>query len=187
MTCNAVNFIKLLQKQNEEALEYIIDEYSPLVNAISYKILHNVSSDAVDECVNDVFLTVWQNANTFKGTSMEFKKWIAMLTKYKAIDRFRHIKKIQNREQSKEELQIQPHIDDVQMQIIKKEETNTLLLVLSTLPEIDRDIFMMKYFLYLTSAEIAASLKISVSAVENRLYRGKKKLAQNEHLKERFL
>lgn len=66
MTCNAVNFIKLLQKQNEEALEYIIDEYSALVNAISYKILHNVSSDAVDECVNDVFLTVWQNANKFK-------------------------------------------------------------------------------------------------------------------------
>lgn len=110
-----------------------------------------------------------------------------MVTKYKAIDRFRHIKKLQNREQSEEELQIHPHIDDVQMQIIKKEETNTLLLVLSTLPEIDRDIFMMKYFLYLTSAEIAASLKISVSAVENRLYRGKKKLAQNEHLKERFL
>ncbi|HZH59012.1 MAG TPA: sigma-70 family RNA polymerase sigma factor [Metabacillus sp.] len=187
MTCNATNFIKRLKKQHEDALEYIINEYSGLVHAISYKILHRVSSETVNECVNDVFLSVWQNAHQFKGTEGEFKKWIAMVTKYKAIDRFRQIEKLQSREQSEEEFSKHPYDDDVQIQIIKIEEKNTLLLALSTLPETDRDIFIMKYFLHLTNAEIADSLELSVSAIDNRLYRGKKKLAKNKQLKERFL
>ena len=109
-----------------------------------------------------------------------------MVTKYKAIDRYRQLEKQRAREQSDEACR-QPGQEDVQMHLLKKEEKNTLLLALSTLPDLDRDIFMMKYSLQLTSAEIAGSLNLSVAAVENRLYRGKKRLAQNKQLRERFL
>lgn len=187
MKCDAANFIKRLKKQKEDALDYVIEEYSGLVHAICFKILSGMSHDAVDECVNDVFLSVWQNAKQFKGDAEDFKKWIAMVTKYKAIDRYRQLEKQRAREQSDEVLREHPGHEDVQMHLLKKEEKNTLLLALSTLPDLDRDIFMMKYSLHLTSAEIAGSLNLSVAAVENRLYRGKKKLAQNKQLRERFL
>lgn len=187
MKCNATNFIIRLKKQKEDALEYIIEQYSPLVHAICNKILFHIGNDAIDECMNDVFFTVWQHGKKFKGDPIDFKKWIGMITKYKAIDRFRQYEKHRVREQSDEHLHERSDSKDVQMHLLKKEEKNILLLALSTLPEIDRDIFMMKYFLLLSTAEIADSLGLSISAVENRLYRGKKKLAQNKQLKERFL
>lgn len=187
MKCNETNFIKRLKKQDEAALEYVIEKYSSLVHAICYKILSNISTEAIDECINDVFLSIWQSASQFKGRPEDFKKWIGMVTKYKAIDRFRKLEKQRAREQSDEKLHEHPNHEDVQMSLLKKEDRNTLLLALSTLAEMDRDIFMMKYSLHLTSAEIAEALNLSIPAVENRLYRGKKKLAQHTQLKERFL
>lgn len=187
MKCNATNFIIRLKKQKEDALEYIIEQYSPLVHAICYKILFNIGNDAIGECMNDVFLTVWQHGKQFKGEPIDFKKWIGVITKYKAIDRLRQLEKYRVREQSDGYLHERSDYKDVQMHLLKKEEKNTLLLALSTLPEIDRDIFIMKYYLLLSTSEIAESLSLSNSAVENRLYRGKKKLAQNKQLKERFL
>lgn len=51
MKCDAANFIKRLKKQKEDALDYVIEEYSGLVHAISFKILSGMNHDAVDECV----------------------------------------------------------------------------------------------------------------------------------------
>lgn len=95
MRCNSRNFVTRLQKQKEDALEYEIEHYSSLVNAIAYKVLSGISMDAFDDCVNDVFLAVWQNAGQFKGEPEDFKKWIGMITKYKAIDLFRKLEKQQ--------------------------------------------------------------------------------------------
>lgn len=187
MKCNDANFIKRLKKQREDALEYIIEQYSPIVHAISCKILSTTSKDAVDECMNDVFLTVWQHANQFKGDPDDFRKWIAMITKYKAIDRYRQLEKQRAREQGDELLHERPDYEDVQKQLLLKEDKNELLLAISSLQHVDRDIFLKKYYLNLSTSEIAASLNLSVSAIENRLYRGKKKLAQNKQLKERFI
>jgi RNA polymerase sigma-70 factor, ECF subfamily len=187
MKCNGTNFMKCLKKQKEDALEYIIEEYSALVHAICYKILSNIGKEAIDECMNDVFLTVWQKGHQYKGQPEDFKKWIGTVAKYKAIDRFRQLERQCTREQSDEYLHERPDSKDVQMQLVKKEEKNAVLVALSTLPDVDRDIFVMKYFLQLSTIEIAEALNLSISAVENRLYRGKKKLAQNKQLKERFL
>lgn len=187
MKCNETNFIKRLKKQDEAALEYVIETYSSFIHAICYKVLSNISTEAIDECINDVFLTIWQSVNHFKGEPEDFKKWIGMMTKYKAIDAFRKLEKQRAREQSDEMLHERATQDDVQMHLLKKEDKYTLLLALSTLAELDRDIFMMKYSLHLSTIEIAESLNLSISAVENRLYRGKKKLAKHTQLKERFL
>lgn len=43
---------------------------------------------------------------------------------------------------------------------------------------IDRDIFMMKFFLDMTSEEIAKNIGLTKAAVDNRIYRGKRRLKQ---------
>lgn len=187
MRSNAANFVKRLKKQKEDALDYIIEHYSSLINAICYKILSDISKEAVDECVNDVFLTVWQHAGQFQGEPEDFKKWIGTVAKYKAIDRFRQLEKQRARETNEELLYLHPTNEDAQLHLLKKEETNLLLLAMSTLPDIDRDIFIMKYFQSLSNLEIAEILHLTVPAIENRLYRGKKKLAIHPHLKERSI
>jgi len=187
MRCTSKNFIIRLQKQKEDALEYVIEHYSGFVHAIAYKILSGINADGINECVNDVFLAVWQNSKQFKGEPEDFKKWISMMTKYKAIDLYRKFEKQHAREYSDELLEQKPGQEDLQEQLLKKEERNTLLLAISQLESIDRNIFMMKYYLQLSHSEIAESLNVSKAVVENRLYRGKKKLATTIHMKERFI
>ncbi|MBN8191764.1 sigma-70 family RNA polymerase sigma factor [Bacillus sp. NTK074B] len=187
MKSSPTNFITRLKKKKEDALEYIIDAYMPLVKTIATKILHNRNRLDVDECINDVFLTVWQNSHQFKGEAEDFKKWIGMITKYKAIDQYRQSEKRNDREQQDESLLAKSSTPGTDTSVLQKEEKHELLAAISQLEELDRDIFMMKYFLGLTNMEIADQLNLSKAAVDNRLYRGKKKLASNMKLKERLV
>ena len=187
MKSSPTNFIKRLKKKKEDALEYIIDAYMPLVKTIATKILHNQNRLDVDECINDVFLTVWQNVQQFKGEPEDFKKWIGMITKYKAIDRYRQAEKRNAREHQDESLLEKSSTPGTDISVLRREEKNELLAAISQLEELDRDIFIMKYYLDLTNIEIADQLTLSKAAVDNRLYRGKKKLASNVKLKERLV
>jgi RNA polymerase sigma factor (sigma-70 family) len=109
-----------------------------------------------------------------------------MITKYKAIDRYRQYEKRATREQT-EKLPQQQTAYTTEQTILAYEQKNELLFALSQLAELDRHIFIMKYFLELSNSEIAESLGITKAAVDNRLYRGKKELAQNRILKERLI
>ena len=110
-----------------------------------------------------------------------------MITKYKAIDLYRQAEKQLAREQSDAPLETKPSALQTDSSVIQREEKNELLFAISQLEEIDRDIFMMKYYMELTNSEIADTLGLSKAAVDNRLYRGKKRLAANITLKERFV
>ncbi|MEG0383631.1 MAG: sigma-70 family RNA polymerase sigma factor [Solibacillus sp.] len=187
MKSKPANFILRLKKQKEDALEYIIDAYMPLVKTIAMKILHNQKRSDIDECINDVFLAVWQNANQFQGEPEDFKKWLSMITKYKTIDRYRQNEKQLVNEQSDAPLEKKAGALQIERELIQKEAKNEILFALSQLEELDRNIFMMKYYLELSNSEIADSLELTKAAVDNRLYRGKKVLATNPKLKERLI
>jgi RNA polymerase sigma factor (sigma-70 family) len=184
MKSTPANFIPRLKKRKEDALEYVIDTYLPLVKTIAAKILHSMHEHDIDECVNDVFLTVWENARQFQGEAADFKKWIGMIAKYKAIDQYRQAKKRREREKSDVLLKEKAGASATEESVMRREGRNELLAAISRLKDDDRDIFMMKYYLELSNREIADHLGLSKAAVDNRLYRGKKVLATNLKLKE---
>ncbi|MDT2688430.1 MULTISPECIES: sigma-70 family RNA polymerase sigma factor [Enterococcaceae] len=180
-----IDFIMKLQQQQEKALEYVIDTYMPYVKAIAKKILqYSCGNTAVDECVNDVFLAVWQNSLKFNGSEQEFKKWIGTIAKFKAIDMYRKQQKSET--VSLDQVKEQVNYETGELLYLRKEQKDSLLIEIQTLPDTERELFLMKYYLDLSNGEIAAALGISKSAVENRLYRGKKKLATLPTIKERL-
>ncbi|MDM5233763.1 sigma-70 family RNA polymerase sigma factor [Lysinibacillus pakistanensis] len=178
------DFIQRLQRHDEKALKYVVEHYLGFVKAITLKILEKPSDYMlVEECVNDVFLLIWQKSNYFIGEEADFKRWIGMITKYKAIDLYR---KQQKQLATLPMENIPPLIapDNIEQQLDKLYAKEQLLLEIMHLPDLDRELFLMRYYLEYTNNEIAEILHISKSAVENRLYRGKKKLAKNPKLQE---
>lgn len=178
MTKSIDKQIKLLKKKKEHALEAIIEIYMPYVKAIALRILSNKAS--IDECINDVFLAVWQKSAQFEGNEADFKRWLGFMTKYKAIDLYRQQKRRGEHEVKQEDMSYFSADSEPQQLYLQKEERQEMLVTLSQLAETDRDIFIMKYYLEMNNSEIAEALELTKAAVDNRLYRGKKKLATQQ-------
>ena len=174
MKSNDHNFVKRLQKGKEDALEYIVKEYLPLVKGISFKILGPIQNEGlVDECINDISLSIWKNAKKFKGDSSNFKHWIATISRFKAIDYYR--KATKNNEVTTDDTEF-PDRYSVEDEIILAENKKEVLELIRSLGPIDQKILIMRYFLDLKPEEIAQKLGLMVSAVNSRIYRGRKKL-----------
>lgn len=182
------DFIARLKRKDEEALSYTIDTYMPFLKGICHHILlKSCGQHAAEECLNDVFLTIWQKAYQFEGDMADFRKWIGMITKYKAIDSYRRHTKQQQRTSSANEVQNSGIYHETEDAVIQNESRDEMLCRLHELPEADCELFLMKYYLDLSNIEIAGALGITISAVENRLYRGKRKLVNLFERKERFV
>ena len=182
------DFIPRLQRKDEEALQYMIDTYMPFLKGICQHILlKSCGRQAAEECLNDVFMTVWQRAYQFQGSHEDFRRWTGMIAKYKAIDRYRRQVKLQEREAVTEEVYNAGTSHDTEEAVLKNESRDEVLGKLHSLPEADCELFRMKYYLDLSNGEIAEALGITVSAVDNRLYRAKRKLAILFGGKERFI
>ncbi|WP_431030262.1 sigma-70 family RNA polymerase sigma factor [Lysinibacillus sp. LZ02] len=179
-----VDFIQRLQQHEEKALRYVVQQYLGYVKAIAHKILgDSFGHMLVEECANDVFLLIWQKCHQFEGDETDFKKWLGIIAKYKAIELYRKHQKYQDTV-SIEQAPPQISQDNIEIHLEKSFEKEILLIEVLHLPPSERELFLMKYYLDYTNGEIADILHISKAAVENRLYRGKKKLAKNPKLKE---
>lgn len=174
MWVNDKNYIKKLQKGNEQALEYVYDKYVPLVKGITYKVIGQFKSpEIIDECINDIFLSIWNNSNKFKGDEGDFKNWICKIAKFKAIDYYRSIVNKSELVLDTIEIESKNTLEDEILEIENREEVINLL---NELEPLDRDIFIMKFFLGLKAEAIAEKVGLTKSAVDSRVYRNKKTL-----------
>ena len=176
MKLNDKNFIKKLQKGKEEALEWTYDKYIPLVKSIVCKVLMKFDDNGViEECINDVFLSVWNNCSKFQGDENNFKNWICAIAKFKSIDYYRNLVKKAEIILESIEFEEQNTLED---EILLNENQNDVMKLLDELEFIDKEIFLMKYFLGLKAEEIGKRLNLSKSSVDSRIYRNKKKLKE---------
>ncbi|MGE7767570.1 sigma-70 family RNA polymerase sigma factor [Peribacillus sp. NPDC096540] len=170
------NFIQRLQRQEEEALEFIIDTYLPLIKGVTYKILSPLKNDGIiEECINDIFLSIWNHSKKFHGDKTDFRKWICAIAKFKSIDYYRKATKKMEHTSSYTEVDSEKSAED---ELIILEDRKELLQLIDLLEPVDRDIFIMKYFLGLKSEDISIKLGLTKASIDNRIYRGKKKLSQ---------
>ena len=81
-----------LQQRDPEALEALISRYSREVYYFIRLVLDGigVSQDA-EECVNDLFVAIWQEIDTFDPERGTLRTWLTMRAKYIALDRRRQL------------------------------------------------------------------------------------------------
>ncbi|MFJ8513455.1 sigma-70 family RNA polymerase sigma factor [Lysinibacillus xylanilyticus] len=170
------NFIKFLKKKREEALQYVIDEYVGIVKAVIYNALKSYNDpQMIEECISDTFLGAFENAKQFEGDKEDFRKWICTIAKYKAINKQRKLSKSPLLYEIDEKSEA---VKSAEEEFLIKTSTEELLKMMNQLDQLDRDIFTMKYFLNMRNEEIAEHHGLTKAAIDNRLYRGKKRLQQ---------
>ena len=85
-----------LRERDPEALETLISRYSREVFYFTRIVLDGfgVVQDA-EECVNDLFVVVWQEINTFDPERGTLRTWLTMRAKFIALDRLRQLRRRQ--------------------------------------------------------------------------------------------
>ena len=175
MKANEHNFIDLIKKRKEEGILYVIDTYGGLLNAIVRKRLFT-APDRVEECMNDIFLGIWRNIDSFDESRGSFEGWAAGIARLEAIDTLRKMKR---------ELQT-ISIEDMDMEI-PEEETSFLKLteqelsketeeILACLKPKDQELFRRIFLNEEEPEEAGEALGISRDNVYVRIFRGKQKI-----------
>ena len=175
MKINEENYMDQLQKHNERALLYVIDEYGGLLKAVISKSLFQMQGYQ-EECMNDVLLAIWDHIESFQPQKNSFKNWIAAIAKYKAIDYLRKYQK----EQMEVPLETTECDRIMESKSSALEETDEISEemeeLLSCLSAQDRELFLRLYIEEESVEEVSQAVQLSKPVIYNRLSRAKKKL-----------
>lgn len=198
-----------LHERDPEALETLISRYSREVFYFIRLVLDSVGvTQDAEECVNDLFVAVWQEIDSFDATRGTLRTWLTMRAKYIALDRRRQLCRRQTHNvQSADEIRqwsssdnagnrkfsgwgdfesratLPPHPESSMENLLEQSERREeLRLALATLPELDRFLIYHRYFKFASTEELAAKTGLTRHAVDTRLWRARKSL--REALKE---
>ena len=196
-----------LQERDLDAFETLIARYSREIFYFIRLVLDGVGvvQDA-EECVNDLFITVWQEINTFDPERGTLRTWLTMRAKYIALDRRRQLCRRQSLHiQSADEYRqwsasdthgggrnviglgasdegrvtLPPHPEASMESLLEQSERREeLRLALATLPELDRYLIYQRYYKFASTEELAAKTGLTRHAVDTRLWRARKSLRE---------
>ncbi|MFE8703099.1 sigma-70 family RNA polymerase sigma factor [Cytobacillus sp. FJAT-54145] len=155
------------------ALEIIMDEYGTTLKRLIYSYVKDwgIASDLTQE----VFITVYEKLDTFQRRS-SFKTWIFTIAVNRSKDYLKswhHRNMVMNEKVFffKKDTEKSP-----EAKMVEDAENSELLSIIWSLPVKYREVFLLHYYQDLSLQEIAETLKIPVSTVKTRLYRGQEKV-----------
>ncbi|MCT4563368.1 MAG: sigma-70 family RNA polymerase sigma factor [Maledivibacter sp.] len=176
------NFILHLKNRDEKALEYVIDIYGWIIKSIVKKHLYNLESHQ-EECINDIFLGIWNNVHRFNEDKGTFKSWVAAIAKYKTIDyRRKYLRDLKNT--NIDDMKIIAE-DDVFKEVTKQDIDKDLDGLLNCLKDEDKNLFLKLYVEEQEVAHISRETGLKKDVIYNRISRARKKLKNMFHVIER--
>ncbi len=172
--------ISLLVSKDEMGLTLFKNKYDKLLRYVISGILNGQESD-IEECLNDTYLKLWENADSYDFNKASLKNYSVVIARNLAINRLRQVSRysfIEPYEESEATINNIPgnSSDNPEEALITKENIQTIKALISKIKGTDRKILELKYFYMQDSASIARILGLTVSAVDNRMYKLRKKL-----------
>ena len=156
--------IACIKKQQEKGISMLLDQYGGLMKSIVQKYIAGKPQE-IEECIADITIAIWYHIDDFDESKNSFKNWVAVISKFKAIDTLRKLE----RQQRTTELQ------DEMPSTTEKERIDWEGL-LAKLPAVEQQIFKAYYFEGKATKEIAVQFDAKESWVHNKLSRSRKKL-----------
>lgn len=166
--------IKKIRKKDTKGLDYIINVYSKKVYFLVNKIIGIYGKEEVEECVSDVFFSIWNDIEQYDEKRGEFSSFIFMKTKYKALDYKRKLDKTHiSVEVLEDNISTGTTAEDI---VMNKEYNLEIIEIINNFKEPDKTYFYLRYFMYYKIDDIAEKFKTTRASVENRLYRCRLKI-----------
>jgi RNA polymerase sigma-70 factor (ECF subfamily) len=129
---------------------------------------HEVSER--QDVANEVFYEVWQKIAAYQPERSRLITWLLLISRSRAID---HKRKL-----NKRSLEEKP-VDEQELAIEESPLTKeTFLGFIEDLEALDQRIFLLYYFYQESPETIAEQTDLNVSAIYNRLSRGRKRLKE---------
>lgn len=162
-----------LKAEPQTGLAMLLEAYGGLIHAVVRRVLPRNPEDA-EECISDVLVAAWQNADTLAGTpGRPLQGWLALTARNTAIDRYRQLCRRPGSEPLDETF-----ASDWMLEPRTTEGEDCIAELVAALPQPDREIFLRRYYLLEPSRSIAAALGMNEHAVNVRLSRGRARLKQ---------
>ncbi|MGH7848525.1 MAG: RNA polymerase sigma factor [Candidatus Binatia bacterium] len=173
--------IRSIGDGDERAFEKLFHLYSKKTFQMAYRLLGN--QHEAEEAVQEVFLTIFQKAKTFRGDS-QFSTWLYRLAVNAALSRIRKQKRRKEisygdflpQFQPDGHHQVRPVIDwspEIEEGSPNQELQRALRSALTALKPVDKAIIVLSDIEGFSDQEIAQSLSLTVSAVKTRLHRAR--------------
>lgn len=164
--------IQQIAKGNQKAFHdlYLLYKNKVYNTALSYLQI----SEEAEEITQDVFVTIFKKAETFKGNA-KVSTWIYRITVNKALNQL--AKRNRRPEMNKEILEYQ-RVDFQHPGVLleNQEKAQQLFLVIRTLKQTQQTAFILSYVEDLPRQEVADIMKTSLKSVESLLQRAKANL-----------
>ncbi len=81
--------------KDQQALKLLYDRLSPFLNGVAYRIV--LSSELSNEVLQEAFVQIWQNAESYRPQQSKPLTWITSIVRYRAIDKLQVEQKHANR------------------------------------------------------------------------------------------
>jgi RNA polymerase sigma-70 factor (ECF subfamily) len=177
MESEIARLVTLMKKRKPEALEKVMELFMDSVYTVAKHILYNIGSEEdIEECVQDVFISAWDNINKFDPERGTLKTWLLILCKYRALN-IRKMLTDKGKIIVLEEKLISSD-DNVEKLYLGKESKAEVIAAINSFNTTDREVFLRRYILEQSIEDICNIMNLSRQAVDNRLWRGRKQLKE---------
>jgi len=169
--------IHLIARSQENALSELYDRYNRLVYSVALKTLADPAR--AEEITQDVFVRVWEKAETYRVEQGHVATWLASITRNRAIDVFRHnrihLKNLQISWDEAESLS-PPAPQDVETEVDLIQRQRRVRWAVAQLPEEQKQALGLAFFQGLSHPEIAEALGEPLGTIKTRIRLAMQKL-----------
>jgi len=171
--------LRLIARSQENALSELYDRYSRLVYSVAWNALSDPAR--AEEITQDVFVRVWEKAETFRAEQGHVATWLASIARNRAIDIYRQSRSRQeNLTISWEEVESlnPPASQNVEAEADLAQRQRRVRWAVAQLPDEQKQALGLAYFHGLSHPEIAQALGEPLGTIKTRIRLGMQKLRQ---------
>ena len=170
---------QLLCSSPSKAYETLIEQYGNLIYAIVLNKIGNCGSkEDVEDCVSDIMVEIFRNAEKYSAGSGSLKSYISTIAKRRAIDTFRQLSAKNNMcsDLEYDDIFIPAAMNNTEEETEKRIFSQNLWSIVKSLGEPDCSIIVYQYFYKHKVHEIAKILGMTSASVKKRSIRARKKI-----------